>query len=458
MASVELTAPRQKSLKDAEWKERLQQLRQADNWTNLWYLIRTYLYFAVVIGGPVAFDLWRQHEQLSWLWSVPVFALATVLIGAGMHQLSALTHEASHYTLFRNRIANELVSDLFCMFPLFSSTHHYRLQHLAHHQFVNDPLRDPDVSQLQTSGHWLPFPLARRAFVLTIVKQLWPLNLIRFILIRARYNATGTDKNPYMRKGVKQSKLPVRIGLLSLVSQIALLTTLVWTDSTLLLAILPPALLAAVLVFYTLIPARHYHQSRLHPAISQRWMTLLRVSFLTSVFYALAWTTALTGEWAAVYYFLLWLVPILTSFPFFMILRQLVQHGNGGRGWLTNTRIFFVHHCIRFSVFPLGQDFHLPHHLYATVPHYRLRQLHAELMTYPEYAQQAVEVHGYFRSPEHPQVHPTVLDVVGPDYAPGDRRDVYIDNTVLDDGVVEDKEAIVREGEVEKQRLAGNSD
>ena len=136
-----------------------------------------------------------------------------------------------------------------------------------------------------------------------------------------------------------------------------------------------------------------------------------------------------------------------------MILRQLVQHGNGGRGWLTNTRIFFVSDFIRFSVFPLGQDFHLPHHLYATVPHYRLRQLHAELLQYPEYATQAIEVHGYFVSPEHPQVHPTVLDVVGPEYAPRDRRDVYIDNTVLDDGVVEDKEAIVREGEAEKQRL-----
>lgn len=454
MASAELTVPRPKSLKDSELKERLQQLRRTDNITNLWYLIRTYLYLGLIIGGVIAFDQWLVHAGYSRLWSVPVFAIATVLIGAGQHQLSALAHEASHYILFKNRILNELVSDLCCMFPLFSSTHHYRLQHLAHHQFVNDPDRDPDVSQLQTSGHWLAFPLSKQTFVRTILKQLWPLHLIRFILIRARYNATGTDKNPYMRKGQKQSKLPVRIGMLQLLSQVVLMTTLVWTDSLLLLAIIPPVLLAVTLLFYTLIPAHHYHQSRLHPVISQRWMTLLRVSFLTGVFYALAWTTALTGVWAAVYYFLLWLVPILTSFPFFMILRQLVQHGNGGRGWLTNTRMFFVHGCIRFSVFPLGQDFHLPHHLYATVPHYRLLQLHRELLQYPEYATQAVEVHGYFVSPEKPQVHPTVLDVVGPEYAPRDRRDVYIDNTVLDDGVVEEKEAIVREGEAEKKRLS----
>jgi fatty acid desaturase len=455
MASAALPATKEKSLNDPRLKERLQDLRRTDNVVNWFYLVRTYLFFVVVIGGAVWFDLWRQEAGHSWLWSVPVFAVAIVLVGAGQHQLSALTHEAAHHILFRNRLLNDLVSDLGCMFPLFSSTHHYRLQHLAHHQFVNDPLRDPDVSQLQTSGHWLDFPLGKKAFLLTLLKQLWLPNLLRFIRIRAQYNATGTDKNPYMRKGWKQSKLPIRVGLLYLLTQVALLTWLTWTGQTLLLATLPPALLAAVLVFYAVLPESKFHQSRLHSVISQRVMTLLRVSFLTGVFYALAWVTLLTGVWAAVYYFLLWLVPLLTSFSFFMILRQLVQHGNGGRGWLTNTRVFFVRPFIRFSVFPLGQDFHLPHHLYATVPHYRLPDLHRTLLEYPEYREQAVEVHGYFASPERPQVHPTVLDVVGPAYAPRDPRDVYIDNTVLEDcSQVEEKEEIVREGEAEVRRLA----
>lgn len=30
----------------------------------------------------------------------------------------------------------------------------------------------------------------------------------------------------------------------------------------------------------------------------------------------------------------------LTSFPFFMALRQVIQHGNGDRGRLSNTRVF----------------------------------------------------------------------------------------------------------------------
>jgi fatty acid desaturase len=452
--SIGLSTTRQKSLKDAELKEQLQQLRQTDNLTNWYYVVRTWVFFLVVIGGAVWFDLYRQEQGWSILWSVPVFLVAVIFVGAGQHQLSGLAHEGVHHILFRNRILNEVVSDWFCLFPMYSSTHHYRLQHLAHHQFVNDPNRDPDVSQLQTSGHWLNFPLGKRAFLLTLLKQLWIPNLIRFIRVRAQYNATGTDKNPYMRKGQKQSKTAVRFGILYLLAQVGTLTTLVYLEKTLWLAIVPAVLYVLALVFYAWLPIGNFHQSRLHPVVSQRWMTMLRITFLTGLFAGLAWITHLTGQPAWLYYFLLWLVPLFTSFSFFMILRQLVQHGNGDRGWLTNTRIFFVDRFINFAVFPMGQDYHLPHHLYATVPHFRLKRLHEVLLEYPEYREQAVEVHGYFVSPEKPQIHPTVLDVLGPDYAAREFHGVHIDNTVLEDCEVEEKEQILAEGEREVQRVA----
>src|SRR5262249_36763348 len=149
--------------------------------------------------------------------------------------------------------------------------------------------------------------------------------------------------------------------------------------------VVPAALWAAAMVFYTLAPESSFHQSRVHPVVSQRWMTLGRITFITATFCALAWITHLTGVPAWAYYALLWLVAIFTSCSFFMLLRPLVQHGNGARGWLTNTRTFFVGRFIPFSVSPMGQDYHLPHHLYATVPHYRLAELHAILMEYPEY-------------------------------------------------------------------------
>jgi fatty acid desaturase len=448
MATATLADTKSKSLKDAALKETLQQLRQTDNWRNLWYLLRTYLFLALVIGGAVAFDLWRPVWDLGWWWNIPVGLVAILLVGAGQHQLSALAHEAVHHILFRNRWLNDLASDLFCMLPLFSSTHHYRLQHLAHHQFVNDPDRDPDVSQLQTSGHWLSFPVTRKQFFRALLRQLWLPNLVRFIRVRAAYNATGTDKNPYVRKGYRPSKLAVRAGILYLLSQVAALTALVCYGDALLLGIVPAALYAAAVVFYLFLPKSKFHQSRVHPVIPSRVATLLRISYLTVVFNVLAWLTLLTDHWAALYYLAYWLTPLLTSFAFFMILRQWVQHGNADRGWLTNTRVFFVQRLINFAVFPIGQDYHLPHHMFATVPHYRLRKLHEALLEYPEYHDDALEVHGYFRSPERPPVHPTVVDVLGPEYAPREPHGTYIDNSVLEDDVVEEKAEIIREGNV----------
>src|SRR5205823_4724020 len=160
-----------------------------------------------------------------------------------------------------------------------------------------------------------------------------------------------TDKNPYLRKGWQPSKVAVRVGIAYLLLQVGLLSALVWYGDPLWLRIAPLACYAAILVFYYFLPTSYYHQSRVHPVIPLRYMTLLRMTYLTALFDALAWVTLLTGRWAAVYYFVLWVLPLFTSFAFFMVLRQLVQHGNGDRGWLTNTRVFFVARLINFSVF-----------------------------------------------------------------------------------------------------------
>ena len=452
--SSTLTAPPLKSLQDAALKEKLQELRRTDNFSNLYYLLRTYLYLAIVLGGAVGFDLYRQSAGWSWLVSVPVFFAAIVLVGAGQHQLSSLAHEGSHHILFRNRYLNELGSDLLCMYPMFSSTYHYRLQHLAHHQFVNDPLRDPDVSQLETSGHRLPFPMEKKAIRRALLKQLWPMHLIRFMRVRAAYNATGTDKNPYMRKGQKSSKVAVLVGLFGILAQVIAVTVFVRLEQPFWLAVVPPALFAVVAVVFAVLPSSKYTQSRLHSVIHLRWLSVLRVGFISVVFNSLGWIELLTGQWAALYYILLWVVPLFTSFSFFMILRQTVQHGNADRGLLSNTRVFFVNRFINFAVFPLGQDFHLPHHLYATVPHFRLRRLHELLLTYPEYREKALEVHGYFVPEHQPPTHPTVLDVLGPEYAAKEFHGVHIDNSVLEDCEVEEKAEIEKEGANEVRRLA----
>jgi fatty acid desaturase len=441
---------RAKTLTDPEFKAELQRLRQSDNRTNWWYILRTYLYLAIVIGSAVAaFEFIRTTDGVSVWWGVPIALAASVCVGAGQHQLSGLAHEGVHHILFRNRWLNDLASDIFTMFPVFSATHLYRLQHLAHHQFVNDPDRDPDVSQLQTSGHWLKFPVGKREFVLTLVKQLWIPNLIRFMRVRAKYNATGTDQNPYVKKGHKPAKTAVRIGVAYIATIVFGLIGLYFVGNSFALAVAPFVAWALVCVIFWCLPDEKFNQSRLHPVVPLRYMTMLRLGYITVVFTALANITFQTGAPAWLYYYLLWLLPLFTSFAFFMILRQIVQHGNADRSWLTNTRTFLVGRVINFAVFPMGQEYHLPHHMYATVPHYRLQALHELLMHYPEYQTEAVVVEGYFFPPEHPPKRPTVLDVLGPQYATRN-REIYVDNSVIDDDELDEKDEILKQEQLVK--------
>jgi fatty acid desaturase len=448
------TVPEPKTLKSTELKEQLQRLRQTDNYRNIYYLLRTYALIAAVIGGAVWFYHFQRSAGLSFWWNVPVTFLAITAIGALQHQLAGLAHEGAHHILFRNRYQNELASDWLCMFPLLTTTHHYRLQHLAHHQFVNDPERDPDLSQLQASGHWLTFPLTKRQLCRALARQLWPPRLMRFMRVRARFNAVGSAHSPYLRRGWKPSRLPVLVGVGYLVGLIGLLAALVREGDAIALAVWPAVAWLGMVLFYLLLPERLYHQTRIHSTISPRWMSVGRLTHTSAVFAGLAWITRATGEWAALYYLLLWIVPAFTALSFFMILRQLVQHGNAGRGWLTNTRVFFLRPLIRFSVFPIGQDYHLPHHLFATVPHYRLPELHEILLECADYRDQAVVVEGYFAPPRRPAERPTVLDVLGPAYAPREESDVYIDNTVLEGVRVDEKPDILREARLSQTQTA----
>jgi fatty acid desaturase len=446
MTSNAPTSAKVSGFTDPALKEKLQQLRRTNNVTNLYYLVRAYAYLIAVIGGTIWFYHWQASAGISMWWNVPVTLIAIVLVGAGQHQLSGLTHEAAHHILFRNRYLNELTGEWVCSFPLFSTMHHYRLQHLAHHQFVNDPVRDPDVAQMQMSGHWLPFPISPKQFVRTLLKQAWLPNLVRYTRIRARYGAMPAPENPYRRKDWQPSRVPVRVGIAYIVGLSVLLTALVWYGDRVLLGVLPAVCWLGIMMFYAVIPERLYSQYRIHPTISIRSLTLMRMTFITALFSGLAWLTVLTGKWVALYFILLWIVPLFTSFAFFMMLRQLVQHGNGGRGWLTNTRIFLVNQMFRFSVFPIGQDYHLPHHVFATIPHYRLRELHEVLWEYPEYRKEAVIVEGYFLHREHPPTRPTVVEVLGPAYAPPVKQEAYIDDTVLEGERVEEKDEILRAG------------
>jgi fatty acid desaturase len=174
---------------DASWHaihHTLVPLMRVDNRTNIRYIAREYLGLGLALMGCVAaYQAW-QGGQIRLTIFMPLALLGMVAVAAFQHRLSGLAHDASHSTLFRNKLANELASDLLLMFPIVAMTQKYRGAHLGHHQFVNNPALDPDLLRL---NHPEPqvFPVSKGEFWRRYVRNaLWPPSILRYLLGRAK--------------------------------------------------------------------------------------------------------------------------------------------------------------------------------------------------------------------------------------------------------------------------------
>jgi fatty acid desaturase len=429
-------------LRDPAFRTLLQDIRQTDNRTNWLYIARSWFFLLVVLASAVAGLEWVLASDAGWGWAIPIVIVFGLLVGAGQHHLGVLGHEGSHRTLFRNRWLNEQASDWLCMYPIFTTTYMYRLQHLAHHQFVNDPDRDPNVVQMRASDAWPDGPLRPPALIRYLIQLINPIRLFGFLRRRARDNSFASDRDVYRTSEQPAPTWPKRLGAICVFGQLGLNLGLAYHGDWLLLAIVSPTFWAISMLFFALLPDRCYHRSRVKPDISLRVATLQRFTCYFVLFHGLAWASVLTGRPALWYWIMLWLVPLVTVLPLYVLLRQLLQHGNGARGRLTNTRVFLRPWTVNFFLLPVGQDYHLPHHLFASIPHYRLRQLHQAMLAYPEYRSTAIEVDGVIRSPSGTG-HRSVLDVLGMET--GITAGTFIDSTVLDDCEVDEREAILQE-------------
>jgi fatty acid desaturase len=344
---------------------------------------------------------------------------------------------------------NELASDWLAAFPIYTSTFHFRLHHLAHHQFINDPVRDPDWAQLHDSGHDLDFPITHFEMLAALGKQIWLPNLFRYTIARARYSALGTVNNPYVDREKRGEKLPTLAGILFAIAAPAAVIPLARSGHGALAFAALGALTAVVVTYFARLDENKLPHAHVETVISHRTTNISRVAFMATLYAAL--TAIEVGGWGQAwsYFALLWIVPLFTTFPLFMIMRQWVQHGNADRGRYTNSRVFLVNPFIRYAVFPFGMDYHLPHHIYASVPHYKLHGLHELLLQDPEYREKGVVVEGYFNSPygETEDRNPTVIEVLGEKYAPKDQEEAYVDTSTLEYAKVRNPDAIARENE-----------
>ncbi len=422
----------------------IQKLKERDNTTNIAYLGHVYLIMAVTIAVTVWCYQAVGAGTLNWVWAVPVTIAAVLIMGASQHQLGGAIHEGTHYMLFADKRTSELASDWLAAFPIYTSTYAFRLHHLAHHQFVNDPVRDPNFDQAKESGHWLDFPVAHIDFLRAVLRLLWLPNTIRYIVARAKYSAIGVDTNPYADTKRNGSAWAIRSGVLFAVGAPAVVITLILMEQR-------PAALAAIAVmwaaitaYYLLIPDEHFPQSKIDPVVSHRATAVGRMSWLAIVYALITAAEYATGIPAWGYYGLLWILPLFTTFPLFMILREWLQHGNADRGRLTNSRIILEGNpLVRYAVYPWGMDYHLPHHLFASVPHYKLKELHEVLLRDPEYREKGIIVAGWAKPANTEKGLPTIMDVIGPAYA-GTSAEKHVDDATLENADVNDQAGVQR--------------
>ncbi len=390
-------------LRDPQLSRRVNELRQADNWRNWFYLGREYVLLALVLAGSLAFYFYRIQMGLSWWWLIPAGFVATFLVGVMQHRLAMLGHEGSHYVLFRNRQLNEVASNWLCFYPLWSLTHNYRVQHFAHHQHVNDPELDPVVIEMMTSGNYFRYPMPVAEFIWSCVFKLyfWLPGLVRYTLVRARYATLGDCPKCY-KTGEKRSLLVPALSIGYLIALLGSLIVGVAMGLTWLLAAAPVVCLAVFLIGSFLIPTSAYSQTKIKPVMSGRSSNIQRALFIAILLTSLAWLQQWTGQpWIALY-MILWVVPLTTSFAYLMILREDIQHANTGMEGFSHTRNFRGNPLFKWIVFPYNMDYHLPHHLYQFVPHYNLPQLDDLLRETKVYQENAIVVDGYLLShPDH---------------------------------------------------------
>lgn len=108
-------------------------------------------------------------------------------------------------------------------------------------------------------------------------------------------------------------------------------------------------------------------------ALSDRWVVVAFHVAMPLMMFALGY---------GVEYLVLWVLPAITVQAFILRLRAVAEHGAPSDtstalgAARTNVEIPAL---VRMALFPHSVNYHLEHHLYPAVPHYRLAELHAVL-------------------------------------------------------------------------------
>ncbi|MFZ3191680.1 MAG: fatty acid desaturase family protein [Moraxellaceae bacterium] len=250
------------------------------------------------------------------IWAAVIVMIVAVFVLAGRQlALGILTHDAAHRSLFKTAWLNDHLTDWLCARPVWNNLQHYRPYHLRHHAKTSTQ-DDPDLCLV--AG----LPTTRASLMRKFLRDIIGITGVKFVIGRILMDA----------------------GIL----QWSVTSDIQRTDQT---------------------GRRWWHYPR--DFIRNSASTVLTNLVLFGVL-------ALTGH---AWLYIFWLLAYVTPFPLLIRIRSMAEHAGltQSNDVLQNTRTTQAGVIARALVAPIRVNYHIEHHLMASVPYFNLPKMHQRL-------------------------------------------------------------------------------
>lgn len=254
-------------------------------------------------------------EYLPTWGKVMMCALALAILAGRQLALAILMHDASHHSLFKTKWLNTHLTDWLCARPIWNDVSKYRPYHLKHHAKTSQP-DDPDLGLVKN------FPITQSSLFRKFFRDLNGQSGLKFLAGRVLMDlellewSVSNDPKPIPRGD--RSNLELAKNLLKNSSGM---------------------LISNAAIFSALWASGH-------PKL-----------------------------------YLLWPLAYITPFPLFIRIRAMAEHAGleTSHSALSNTRTTRAGWLARALVAPIHVNYHIEHHLMASVPHQKLARMHQML-------------------------------------------------------------------------------
>jgi len=254
-------------------------------------------------------------EYLPTWGKILICALALAILAGRQLAMAILMHDASHHSLFKTKWLNTHLTDWLCARPIWNDVSKYRPYHLKHHAKTSQP-DDPDLGLVKN------FPITQSSLFRKFFRDLNGQSGLKFLAGRVLMDlellewSVSNDPKPIPRDD--RSNLELAKNLLKNSSGM---------------------LISNAAIFSALWASGH-------PKL-----------------------------------YLLWPLAYITPFPLFIRIRAMAEHAGleTSHSALSNTRTTRAGWLARALVAPIHVNYHIEHHLMASVPHQKLGRMHQML-------------------------------------------------------------------------------